>query len=39
MQSTHYQIKNEIIKKRRGKIIFACDFRILGTGVAVRHAL
>jgi len=39
MQSAHYQIKNAIIKKRRGKIIFADDFRFLGTGVAVRHAL
>jgi len=39
MQSTHYQVKNTITKKRRGKIIFADDFRFLGTGVAVRHAL
>jgi predicted transcriptional regulator of viral defense system len=39
MQSTHYQVKYTIIKKRRGKIIFADDFRFLGTGVAVRHAL
>jgi predicted transcriptional regulator of viral defense system len=39
MQSTHYQVKNVIIKKRRGKIIFADDFRSLGTGVAVRHTL
>ena len=39
MQSTHYHIKNAIIKKRRGKIIFADDFRSLGTGVAIRHAL
>jgi predicted transcriptional regulator of viral defense system len=39
MQSTHYLIKNAIIKKRRGKIIFADDFRSLGTGVAIRHAL
>jgi len=39
MQSTHYQIKNTIIKKRRGKIIFADDFRVFGTGVAVRHTL
>ena len=39
MQSTHYQIKESIIKKRRGKIIFADDFRSLGTGVAIRHAL
>jgi len=39
MQSTHYQIKNTIIKKRRGKIIFADDFRSIGTGVAIRHAL
>jgi hypothetical protein len=39
MQSTHYQIKNAIIRKRRGKIIFADDFRSLGTGVAIRHAL
>jgi predicted transcriptional regulator of viral defense system len=39
MQSAHYQIKETIIKKRRGKIIFADDFRSLGTGVAIRHAL
>ncbi|GHT30646.1 hypothetical protein AGMMS49574_10820 [Bacteroidia bacterium] len=39
MQSTHYQIKNAIIKKRRGKIIFADDFRPLGTGAAIRHTL
>jgi len=39
MQSTHYQIKNAIIKKRRGKIIFVDDFRVLGTGVAIRHTL
>ncbi len=39
MQSAHYQVKSEIIKKRRGKIIFADDFRSFGTGVAVRHAL
>jgi len=37
MQSTHYQVKNTITKKRRGKIIFADDFRFLGTGVTVRH--
>lgn len=39
MQSTHYQVKSSIIKKRRGKIIFADDFRALGTGVAIRHTL
>ena len=39
MYSTHCQIKNTIIKNRRGKIIFADDFRSLGTGVAIRHAL
>ena len=39
MYSTHCQIKSTIIKNRRGKIIFADDFRSLGTGVAIRHAL
>jgi hypothetical protein len=39
MQSAHYQIKTAIIKKRRGKIFFAQDFRLFGTGLAVRHTL
>ena len=39
MQSTHYQIKKSIIKKRHGKIFFADDFSSLGTNVAIRHAL
>jgi len=39
MQSTHYLIKDAIIKKLRGKIIFTDDFRSLGTGVAIRHTL
>jgi len=39
MQSTHCQIKSAIIKKRRGIIIFADDFRVIGTGVAIRHTL
>jgi hypothetical protein len=39
MLSTHHQIKESIIKRRRGKIIFADDFRSLGSGAAIRHAL
>jgi len=38
MQSTHCQIKSAIIKKRRGIIIFADDFRVIGTGVAIWHS-
>jgi hypothetical protein len=39
MQSAHCQIKKTIIKKRRGKIFFADDFRALGTSMAIRHTL
>ena len=38
MQSTHNQIKNAILKSRKGKIIFSSNFSEYGTAVAIRHA-
>ena len=38
MQSTHNQIKNAILKNRKGKIIFSSNFYQYGTDVAIRHA-
>jgi hypothetical protein len=39
MQSIHNQIEIEIKRKRRGKIIFASDFKRLGSNEAVRLTL
>jgi hypothetical protein len=39
MQSTHNQIKELIIKMRRGKIFFADSFSQYGTHSAIRHTL
>jgi hypothetical protein len=39
MQSIHSQIETEIKRKRRGKIIFASDFKRLGSNEAVRLTL
>ena len=39
MQSVHYQIQNAIIKRGRGKIIFAGDFKRMGSCEAVRITL
>jgi len=37
MQSTHNQIEKDILKKKKGKIIFSSNFANYGTDVAVRH--
>jgi len=37
MQSTHNQIKGDILKNRKGKIIFSSNFSQYGTDVAIRH--
>ena len=39
MQSIHNQIKEQIIRKRKGNIIFATDFKELGGGDAIRQVL
>ena len=39
MQSVHNQIKCQIKRKRKGNIIFANDFKIFGSGDAIRQAL
>ena len=39
MQSIHNKIKEQIKRKRKGNIIFANDFRELGSGDAVRQVL
>lgn len=39
MQSTHKQIEELIIRKRRGNVLFASDFKSLGSGDAVRQVL
>lgn len=38
MQSTHNKIENDILKRRKGKILFSSNFVHYGTDVAVRHA-
>ena len=37
MQSTHSQIEKEILKNKKGKIIFSSNYANFGTDVAVRH--
>ena len=39
MQSIHNQIEKQIKKKRKGNIIFASDFKELGSGDAIRQVL
>ena len=39
MQSIHNQIKEQIKRKRKGNIIFANDFKELGSGDAIRQVL
>ena len=39
MQSIHIQIKEQIKRKRKGNIIFANDFKELGSGDAIRQIL
>ncbi|MDR1780722.1 MAG: DUF6088 family protein [Tannerella sp.] len=39
MQSSNNKIVNEIKSKRRGMLIFAKDFALLGTDYAIRHSL
>ncbi|MDR1182917.1 MAG: DUF6088 family protein, partial [Bacteroidales bacterium] len=39
MQSTHIKIKEFIIKKRRGNLFFANDFKSFGSGDSIRQAL
>jgi len=38
-QSIHNQIEKQIIRKRKGNIIFASDFKELGSGDAIRQVL
>ena len=39
MESVHNQIKNIVIKKRRGTIVFAEDFKKIGDGGTIRISL
>jgi hypothetical protein len=38
MHSTHNQIKNAILKNRKGKVFFSSNFFKYGTDIAIRHA-
>ena len=38
MYSTHSQIEKEILKNKKGKIVFSSNFVKYGTDVAIRHA-
>jgi hypothetical protein len=39
MESAHNQIKNSILKKRKGTIVFAEDFKKIGDGGTIRVSL